>query len=326
MLDDATNGPTTGRSFTTLTRGLDRDAFAMRLFQKAKRFGVWNPAAIDLTRDAEQWRDLSPDEQEILLHLSSLFQAGEESVTLDLLPLIGAIAAEGRLEEEIYLTSFLWEEAKHVEAFDRFFAEVATGARQNLDRFEGPAYRQIFHEELPNALGRLHRDRSPIAQAEASVTYNMIVEGVLAETGYHAYHQILVEHGIMPGMQEVVGHLKSDEARHLAYGVFLLSRLVAEHGDEVWEAIESRMSSLLPAAIGVVHETFEPYPEPPFGLSVDTFVEIAMAQFRRRFERIAKARTQSLEDVLGHKATVEDDPVARTTGDEGATAAAGAGA
>ena len=50
-----------------------------------------------------------------MLHLTSLFQAGEEAVTLDLLPLIRAIAQEGRIEEEMYLTTFLWEEAKHVD-------------------------------------------------------------------------------------------------------------------------------------------------------------------------------------------------------------------
>jgi ribonucleoside-diphosphate reductase beta chain len=36
---------------------------------------------------------------------------------------------------------------------------------------------------------RLTHDDSPIAQAEASVTYNMIVEGVLAETGYYGFFQ-----------------------------------------------------------------------------------------------------------------------------------------
>lgn len=35
----------------------------------------------------------------------------------------------------------------------------------------------------------------------------------------------------MPGMQQVVEYLKRDESRHLAYDVYLLSRLVAERGD-----------------------------------------------------------------------------------------------
>jgi hypothetical protein len=33
----------------------------------------------------------------------------------------------------------------------------------------------------------------------------------------YAYGQILERHGLMPGMQRVVGYLKADEARHLAY-------------------------------------------------------------------------------------------------------------
>ena len=60
-----------------------------------------------------------------MLRLTSMFQAGEEAVVLDLLPLVAVVAAEGRLEEELYLTSFLWEEAKHVETFRRFLVRSA---------------------------------------------------------------------------------------------------------------------------------------------------------------------------------------------------------
>ncbi|MCG8455616.1 MAG: hypothetical protein MI919_04990, partial [Holophagales bacterium] len=103
--------------------------------------------------------------------------------------------------------------------------------------------------------------------------------------------------GILPGMQKVVRHLEGDESRHMAYGVFLLSRLVAEHGEEVWAAIESRMGELLPVALGVVSELFEAYEELPFGLELDEFTTYAMTQFQRRFQRIEKARQQSLEEV-----------------------------
>jgi hypothetical protein len=37
-------------------------------------------------------------------------------------------------------------------------------------------------QETECAVSRLEHDPSPVAQAEASVTYNMIIEGVLAET------------------------------------------------------------------------------------------------------------------------------------------------
>lgn len=82
-----------------------------------------------------------------IIRITSLFQAGEEAVTLDLIPLILVVSEEGRLEEEMYLTSFLWEEAKHVEVFNHF---------------QGPSYRRMFHEELPKSLQRLHDDRSPV--------------------------------------------------------------------------------------------------------------------------------------------------------------------
>jgi ribonucleoside-diphosphate reductase beta chain len=293
---------------TTGGRGLDHRLPPMRLWQKSKRMGIWNPLDIDFEQDVRDWRRLSELEREVLLHLTSQFQAGEESVTLDLLPLIQVIAAEGRLEEEMYLTAFLFEEAKHVEVFRRFLDEVAgdagtgdagTGGPGDLTRFHGPCYRAIFYEALPRAMARLRHDPSPAAQAEASTTYNMIVEGVLAETGYHAYHAILERHDLMPGMRRAVAYLKADESRHLAFGVYLLSRLVAEHGDGAWRTIEARMGELLPMTIELIHEMFGAYDEMPFGLDVDEFTEFAMSQFRRRLERVEKARRQSLEEVYG---------------------------
>jgi ribonucleoside-diphosphate reductase beta chain len=197
----------------------------------------------------------------------------------------------------MYLTAFLWEEAKHVELFRRFLDEVAE-EHGDLSRFHGPCYRAVFYEALPRAMARLRHDASPAAQATASTTYNLIVEGVLAETGYHAYYAILERHDLMPGMRRAVAYLKADEARHLAFGVYLLSRLVAEHGDAVWRRIEDRMGVLLPMAIELIHEMFDAYDDMPFGLEVEEFTEFAMAQFRRRLERVEKARRQSLDEVL----------------------------
>jgi ribonucleoside-diphosphate reductase beta chain len=281
---------------STSRRRLDHNLPAMRLWHKAKKLGVWDPRDIDFSQDRRDWLSLAADEQDIMLRLTSLFQAGEEAVTLDLLPLIGVIAAEGRLEEEMYLTNFLWEEAKHVEAFRRFLDEVAEET-SDLSHYHSPAYRYVFYEALPKSLARLRTDASPQAQADASVTYNLIVEGVLAETGYHAYYEVLRSNGIMPGMQRVIDYLKRDESRHLAYGVFLLSRLVAEHGEPVTRAIEQRMDQLLEPASRVVLEAFASYPVVPFGLKPDDFLTFATTQFLRRSERIQKARGQTLDEL-----------------------------
>lgn len=290
---------------STTAAGLDHGSPPMRLWHRAKKLGTWDPRDIDFTRDAADWARLKDDERDVILRLTALFQGGEESVTLDLLPLMMVIAAEGRLEEEMYLTSFLWEEAKHVEAFRRFLDEVAPGSG-DLSRFHGPMWRRIFAGELPSAMDRLRFDPSPAAQAAASATYNMVVEGVLAETGYHAYDALLRRNGILPGMQEVVAHLRRDEARHIAYGVHLLSRLVAEHGDPVWVAVETRLNELLPMALGIVAEIFEAYPVPPFGLEMEEFTGFALGQFGKRVARLEKARAQSLAEVMGAALETEE--------------------
>jgi len=216
-------------------------------------------------------------------------------VTLDLLPLIEVIAREGRLEEEMFLTTFLFEEAKHTDFFRRFLDEVAA-APVDLTHYHTDNYRHLFYNALPEALFNLKADPSPAAQMRASVTYNMVVEGVLAETGYHAFFTMLERNDLMPGLRQGISLLKQDESRHIAYGVYLLSRLLAEHPD-LWRTLEAQMNSLLPFAIGVIGDAFAVYEVVPFGLVEDDFINYAMAQFSKRFERLEKAKGQSLDEI-----------------------------
>ncbi len=293
-------------AFVTTTRGLHRDLLPMRLFEKAKRFGIWNPSDIDFTQDRIDWQRLQPEEQDLLTRLTAMFQAGEEAVTLDLLPLITAVAQEGRLEEEMFLTTFLFEEAKHTDFFNRFLHEVA-GTDFDLTHYHTENYHTVFYEALPAALQALRDDPSPAAQIRASVTYNMIVEGMLAETGYHAYFTVLEQRNIMPGTRRGVALLKQDESRHIAYGIFLLSRLVAEH-PELWEVLEEQMNLLLMPALGVVGDTFTLYDPMPFGLKEADFTDYALNQFQKRVERLEKARGATLEEIyrVSQSVTEED--------------------
>lgn len=282
--------------FVTTRRGLNRDLPPMRLFEKAKRFGIWNPTLLDFTPDAAHWQALSDPERDVILRLTALFVAGEEAVTLDLLPLIKTIASEGRLEEELFLTTFLWEEAKHTDFFERFVREVTGMGGQDLSSYHSDTYRTLFYQALPTALNRLDVDSSPEAQVVASVTYNMIVEGVLAETGYHAFFTMLQRNGIFPATVEGIQKLKQDESRHISYGIYLISRLVAEHPD-TWQAAEDTMNGLFPVALGIIQEIFAPYDPVPFGLDIGDFLGFAAMQFQKRFARIAAARGADLSTV-----------------------------
>ncbi|MBI5669217.1 MAG: R2-like ligand-binding oxidase [Chloroflexi bacterium] len=281
--------------FATTTRGLRRDTPPMKLYEKAKRYGIWNPSDFDFTQDQADWQRLTPDEQDAILRLTAVFQSGEEAVTLDLLPLIMTVANEGRIEEEMYLTTFLWEEAKHTDFFNRWLMEVA-GSPGDLSRYHQDSYRLLFYDALPAALNNLKTDSSPAAQVRASVTYNMIVEGVLAETGYHVYYNALRSNNLMPATVQGVDLLKQDESRHIAYGIFLISRLIAQD-DSLWPLVEDTMNALLMPAIGVLNEAFACYDPVPFGLQLDDFTNFAMMQFQKRVARLEKARGASLDDL-----------------------------
>lgn len=278
-------------SFHSIARGIRWDLLPARLYERGKRLGAWNPQDIDFSRDREDFRRLDPAAQESFLRLAAGFAAGEEAVTLDLLPLVMTMAREGRLEEEMYLTNFLFEEAKHTEFFRRLLDAI--GVHEDLSDYHSPPYRTIFYEELPRSMHRLLEDPSPEAQAEAAVTYNMVVEGVLAETGYYAWRRLLEPTGAMPGTLTGIAHIATDEARHIAYGVYLLSRLVAAD-DRIFGVVERRLSALMGPALGTFAAD---QPRDP-AVQADV-LDFARRRFDARLNVIARARGRSVADIEG---------------------------
>jgi len=279
---------------TTSKRGLQEESFPFRLFQKAKRHGIWNPSDIDFSQDAKDWQTLTHEQQQDILRLISQFQAGEEAVTLDLLPLIMTIAKQGRLEEEMFLTTFLYEEAKHTE----FFRQVlnAIGEKGDLAHFHSDTYQKIFYEILPETMERLEHDQSPEAIAEAATVYNMFVEGVMAETGYYSFYQSLEELGLMPGLLQGVENLKRDESRHIAYGTFLLQRLICEH-PHLYEVVEAKMQELAPLAIKINQEGFAGRDISEFGHLLENTMNFTMKQLSVRMDILSRARGKKIEEI-----------------------------
>ncbi|PWT71800.1 MAG: R2-like ligand-binding oxidase [Chloroflexi bacterium] len=275
------------RTYTTLTgSGLRHDSLPMRLYHKAKKLGTWDPRDIDLAQDKRDWQSLPDESKERVRGLILSFQAGEEAVTVDLLPLIMAIAREGRLEEEMFLTTFLWEEAKHTEFFRRILDEVLQTEGDLHEIRVRNTTRELFAKDLPITMNRLLTDPSPHNQAQAAALYNMIVEGVLAETGYYSFSQVLSATGMMPGLLQGIQLIKRDESRHIAYGVYLISRLVSQD-PSLWPGVEELMQSQF-----AVIESSQVENEAPESIRLYT-----RQQFEKRLGRIAKARGQSLEQI-----------------------------
>ena len=75
----------------------------------------------------------------------------------------------------------------------------------------------------------LLEDESPEAVLRAVMLYHFYVEGVGAEASYPLYHLIFERSGRFPGLESGIRLIQRDEARHVAFGVYVLQRLLAEH-------------------------------------------------------------------------------------------------
>ena len=273
--------------------GLRHDSVPMRLYHEAKQRGAWDPRLLDFTQDLKDWAGLTVVERDALVRLTAMFLEAEEGMTRDLLPLLTIVIREARLEEELFLTSFLADEAKHIEFFRRVLEEVC-GQSGDLLRYQSPSFRRLFSEKLPAAMQALLTDSAAAVQAEAMVHYTLVGEGVLGEAGYHVFSTALEGRGLMPGFREGLRYAQGDEDRHMAYGLFLLSRLLGED-PSVWNVIRDSMDDLIPDTLGIVTEFFDSYHPIPFGLTMQSTVEFAMEKFAGRWEELEKARERAEE-------------------------------
>lgn len=266
---------------------LNHQLLPMIDYHKAKEL-LWDPRDVDCAQDWRDWAAMSAEERDLILRVGALFLAGEEAVAHDLAPLLAVVRREGgHTEDEFFLTTQIFEEAKHMEFFDRWFDEVL-GSDVDLASFLGENYGTIFYQVLPEALNRLLIDNLALAQVEASVVYHMIIEGVLAETGYHGFYQALKSRDLLPGLVHGIELVQRDEARHIAFGVYFLQRHV-QANPQLWTMIEERMSELLPAALDIVGDVFIPYgDEIPFNLDVAEMVTYASEQFSKRLRAIER--------------------------------------
>ncbi|WP_199431343.1 R2-like ligand-binding oxidase [Qaidamihabitans albus] len=302
--------------FQSLRRGgLNWDSFPLRLFVKGnKKF--WNPADIDFSSDRAGWEALDDEQRRSATYLCAQFIAGEEAVTEDIQPFMKAMAAEGRLADEMYLTQFCFEEAKHTEVFRRWMDAV--GLTDDLHPYvaENPHYRKLFYEELPESLGVLERDPSPANQVRASVTYNHVIEGSLALTGYYAWQKVCTSRDILPGMQELIRRIGDDERRHMAWGTFTCRRHIAAD-DSLWEVVQQRMAELLPHALNMIEWVNDQFDEMPFGIDNQEFVQYAADRAQRRLGAIESARGA---DVAAIDLDYSPEQLEETFGEEDAKA------
>jgi ribonucleoside-diphosphate reductase beta chain len=118
------------------------------------------------------------------------------------------------------------------------------------------------------------------------VTYHFNIEGIGAESAYPIYYEVFNKTGLFPAMREGITLIRRDEARHIAFGTYLLNRLINET-EEAADAFEAELAALEPYVDAGASQTFAPFAgkPAPFGLDQAKF----SALYRENFELMKRA-------------------------------------
>jgi ribonucleoside-diphosphate reductase beta chain len=216
-----------------------------RRYEKAINL-IWNPRELDYTKDAEDWKSLTPEQKTIILRVTCKFFAGEQRVAKEGAPLmLGADALE-RFDWVMYLSTFVMEEFKHAEFNDQWHSRVAgilepaeveayyldRGLTKDASgRFE---LKDVVHEGVPRYNRQLLEavlsgDSKRVEQSfiKALTAYNVVAEGILTMPSYEIVIDTTKVFGdVCPALRQGFGLILRDEGRHITSATAMIGDLV----------------------------------------------------------------------------------------------------
>ncbi|MFD1513786.1 ribonucleoside-diphosphate reductase [Halomarina rubra] len=274
---------------------LDRDAKAQQFFEHAA-YNHWDPyedipqEMVDADRQTIIDYDIAEEEFEELMLALALFGAGEEAVTEDLAPLMLAL---DDVNKQMFVSSQIYDEAKHTQFFDRTWREIIVPAAEahgfdvtypTDQRFFNEEYVELF-DRTETAMERLLTDDTPENRVKAYCHYHLVVESVLAQTGYYGLQSALSDHGDdiavgeFPNSESVatgIGYIRADEGRHVGFGMHEIRQHVHEDGVDT-QVVHDTLMDLMPLVASTLSR---------FGATVDpvALVDYSRDKFTRRIE------------------------------------------
>ncbi|WP_435195180.1 ribonucleotide-diphosphate reductase subunit beta [Natronomonas sp. EA1] len=280
---------------------LSRDARSFRYYRNAVE-RHWDPQDVDLTSDAARLDVLTTAEFDALRAALAKFGAGEESVTTDLAPL--AVVLDD-VEDQLFLTTQLYEEAKHTDFFDRYWREVVHEAERargleesspHEDRWYDDDYVELF-DRMETAMHRLLAEDTPETRAVAYAHYHLTIEGILAQTAYYGlqttYGPDVEGAPHLPGLCAGLDLIRRDEGRHVGFGMLKLKELVAEGVDP--QLLHDTVNELVPLVNGITTAGFDEGVEPA-GPGPNDLVAYAAGKHTTRMKQITTA-SEAVPDV-----------------------------
>jgi ribonucleoside-diphosphate reductase beta chain len=250
----------------------------------------WNPFAIDLDADREQWPRMSREDRGLVHWALSSLMVAEERITTKF---AGLVLAHGSEEEATFLATQQVDEARHMQFYARFQDEVIADPAAIADHVArareelSPAFATVFDQRLVDAHERLVAKPADAAAKVAFVTtYHLVIESTLGLTAFRFITRYLEREALLPGFVEGYGRIHHDEQRHIGYGVWYLRQAVASDPALAAE-VRATLSALLPAvADSLTPPDRDGTDWDALGASAQEIREFALAGLTRRLKLI----------------------------------------
>ncbi|MFB6166239.1 MAG: ribonucleoside-diphosphate reductase, partial [Haloarculaceae archaeon] len=168
--------------------------------------------------------------------------------------------------------SQIYEEAKHTQFFDRYWREVVNPVEEALDfevtsptdqRFYNDDYVELF-DRNEAAMRRLLDEDTPETRAKAYCHYHLVVESVLAQTGYYGLQSSFSDGGAddvtirefpnLDGLVAGITRIRSDEGRHVGFGMHEVRSLIHDEGVDA-AVVQETLQELMPFVAGIVRHS-----------------------------------------------------------------------
>ena len=207
-----------------------------RKYEKATR-KVWDAKQLDYAQDEADWQRMTETQRAGIATITVRFEAGEQEVTDELLPMLAAAHALGRFDWVMFLSTFMLEEARHSEFFTLWHARVAgllTPAdkaaywplrEHTVDPLGRFKVGEPVYLGLPKYGGRLSAavqsgDETAIEGAfvQFATLYCAWVEGVLTMPSYEIVIDTTEQWDRLPTLRQGFRNILGDEGRHITFG------------------------------------------------------------------------------------------------------------
>jgi ribonucleoside-diphosphate reductase beta chain len=292
---------------------LDRELMAgpiYRKYEKATR-KVWDPKLFDYGEDAADWKRMTDAQRAGILTITLRFEAGEEEVTNELLPMLAASHALDRFDWVMYASTFMLEEARHSEFFtvwhDRVVDIVDPHEKARYwplrDHTVDPSGRftvgEPVYEGLPKYGQKLvaavsSGDETAIEAAfvQFATLYCTWVEGVLTMPSYEIVIDTTEMWSVLPALRLGFKSILGDEGRHITFGT-QACRILIEKNREYEALAHEVIDEYRGNAVGMLE-----YQRNVPGLDLEKYQRQKARHYLNRCREMGITPDQSLVDQI----------------------------